>query len=355
METLESLGYSPWFRDRVDAKKIGVHEVARVISVHKDSYAITKGTGEVFAELSGHLYHTADSGSDLPTTGDWVYADFYDDDAHAIIHGVVSRKTLLKRKTSGKLVDFQLLAANIDIAFIVQSVDYNLNLRRLERYLVMVREGGITPVVLLSKCDLISQHEVDEIKDSVLCVAPQATVIAFSNLSGDNIDVIKNSLSFGHTYCLLGSSGVGKTSLLNSILGGEYHETQSVSKKKNKGRHTTTSRELIQLDNGAMLLDTPGMRELGNMSVDTGIDETFSDILELSQNCKFNNCSHIKEKDCAILEAIREGYLSDERFNSYIKMKNESAFNEMSYSEKRRKDKDFGKLIKLTLKDKSRR
>ncbi|MDF1644268.1 MAG: ribosome small subunit-dependent GTPase A [Pseudomonadales bacterium] len=354
MENLESLGYSPWFKNRIDADKIAIHDVARVISVHKDSYVIAKGFGEVFAELSGHLTYTANSASDLPTTGDWVYADFYDDDTHAIIHGVISRKTLLKRKTSGKLVDFQLIAANIDVAFIVQSVDYNFNLRRLERYLVMVHEGGITPVVLLSKCDLVPEDEVNKIKKSVLSITPQATVTAFSNLSGENIDAIKNSLLLGQTYCLLGSSGVGKTTLLNSILGSNQFATQSVSKKESKGRHTTTSRELIQLGNGAMLIDTPGMRELGNMSMDAGMEETFSEILALSQNCKFSNCSHTNEKGCSILAAINEGELSEQRYKNYKKMKNESEFNEMSYSEKRKKDKDFGKLIKSTLKSKNR-
>ena len=354
MEKLESLGYSPWFKKRVDAEKIATHDVARVVSVHKDSYVITKGFGEIFAELSGHLSYTANSVSDLPTTGDWVYADFYDDNTHAIIHGVISRKTLLKRKTSGKLVDFQLIAAEFDVAFLSQSINYNFNLRRLERYLVMVYEGGITPVVLLSKCDLIPPNEVNKIKESVLSVAPQATVTAFSNLNGENIEVIKSSLLPGHTYCLLGSSGVGKTTLLNSILGSEHFATQSVSNKESKGRHTTTSRELIQLCNGAMLIDTPGMRELGNMSVDTGIDETFSEILELSQNCKFNNCSHINEKGCALLAAVNEGELSEQRYKNYFKMKNESAFNEMSYSEKRKKDKDFGRLIKSAVKSKNR-
>lgn len=354
MDKLENIGFSHWFRSRLDADKAAAHELARVVSVHKDRYIVTNGQREVFAELSGNLFYTASSATDLPTTGDWVYADFFDDDTHAIIHGVVPRKTLLKRKTAGKLVDFQLISANIDVAFIIQSADYNLNLRRLERYLVMVNESGITPVILLSKCDLILQNEVDEIVKSISNIAPQVTVLAFSNLSRNNVDTIKSSLSHGNTYCLLGSSGVGKTTLLNSILGSGQLETQPVSKKHSKGRHTTTSRELIQLENGAMLVDTPGMRELGNMSVDTGIDETFSEILELSQSCKFSNCSHTNEKGCAILSAIEEGELSDQRYKNYIKMKSESAFNEMSYLEKRKKDKDFGKMIKATMKSKSR-
>ena len=355
MNKLESLGYDGWFRSQVAAEKTAIYEVARVVSVHKDSYVVTKGHGEVFAELSGNLFYTVSSSSDLPTTGDWIYANFYDDDAHAIINGVVPRKTLLKRKTAGKLVDFQLIAANIDVAFIIQSVDYNLNLRRLERYLVMVNESGIRPVILLSKCDLISKDKVEEIKGNILDIAPRATVLAFSNLSGENINAIKNSLLHGCTYCLLGSSGVGKTTLLNIISCSEQFETQSVSKKDSKGRHTTTRRELVQLDNGALIIDTPGMRELGNMSVDIGLDETFSEILELAQHCKFGNCSHTSEKGCAILAAIEDGELAVQRYKNYIKMKNESAFYDMSYSEKRNKDKAFGKLIKSTLKRKNKR
>lgn len=355
MEILESIGYSHWFTSRVDTGMVAVHEVARVISVHKDSYIVTKGFEEVFAEISGNLSYTAISTSDFPTTGDWVYVDFYDDDTLAIIHGVIPRKTLLKRKTPGKLVDYQLIAANIDIAFIMQSADCNFNLRRLERYLVMVNESGITPVILLSKCDLISQHEIRELKDSILTIAPQTNILTISNLTGENIEFICNSLLQGRTYCLLGSSGVGKTSLLNRLLGSEIFETKSVSKKENKGRHTTTSRELIQLEDGAMIIDTPGMRELGNISVDSGIDETFSEILALTQSCKFGNCSHSNESGCAILAAIHEGTLPEKRYKNYRKMKNESAFNGMTYSEKRKKDKDFGKLIKSAVKSKKRR
>lgn len=355
MDMLKSIGYDDWFLDQVDADKIAVHTVARVIAVHKDSYVVTDGSIEAFAECSGNLLYTAGSPSDMPTTGDWVYADFHDDESHAIIHGVIARRTILKRKRAGKRVDFQLIAANIDVAFIVQSVDYNLNLRRLERYLVMVNESKITPVILLSKCDLLSPDRVEKIQEDISSIFPETNIVSFSNVTGENIDIIRSSLLPGQTYCLLGSSGVGKTTLLNSILGTEQFETQSVSKKDSKGKHTTTRRELILLGNGALLIDTPGMRELGNISVDAGIDDTFTEISKLSQQCRFTNCSHINEKGCAVLKAVKNGELEKLRYQNYLKMKKESAFNEMSYSEKKKKDKDFGKLIKSTLKSKKKR
>lgn len=354
MGNLKSIGYSDWFKKRVDDKKIATHGVARIVSVHRDSFIVTKGEGDIFSELSGNLLYATESASDLPTTGDWVYADFFDDDTHAIIYGVFPRKTLLKRKTAGKLVDFQLIAANIDVAFIIQSLNDNLNLRRLERYLVMVNESGIEPIILLSKCDLKSNEEISEIKQKIQDIAPQTVVMAFSSLNRENIDSIISLLESESSYCLIGSSGVGKTTLLNSIMGNNKFETQPVSKIQSKGRHTTTSRQLVRLENGAMIIDTPGMRELGNISVDGGLDETFSEILELSDNCKFNNCSHTNEKGCAILASIKNGDLSEQRYENYLKMKKESEFNQMSFLDKKKKDKNFGKLIKSTMKNKKR-
>lgn len=348
-ENLQSMGLGPWFQSRIDEQQIAAHSLARVVSVHKDSYIINNGVTDIFAELSGNLSYSSSSALDLPTSGDWVYADLYDDDTHAIIYSLMPRKTLIKRKTAGKMIDFQLIAANIDIAFIVQSADANFNLRRLERYLVMINESQITPVVLLSKSDLISQDRIDEISKQILDIAGNLTVLPFSNVTTLNIDKIKAMLLAGKTFCLLGSSGVGKTTLINTIQGNTRFKTQSVSKVGSKGRHTTTSRELIQLQSGAMVIDTPGMRELGNMSVNTGLSETFTNIVDLANNCKYGNCSHTGEKGCAILAAIDEGRLSHKQYKNYVKMKNESAFNEMSYSEKRRKDKDFGKLVKTAV------
>jgi len=354
MSDLEKIGYSDWFKSRVDDEKGAAHGIARIVSVHKDSYTVTKGEEDIFAELSGNLLYFSESASELPTTGDWVYTDFYDDDTHAVICGVFPRKTLLKRKTAGKSVDFQLIAANIDVAFIIQSLNDNFSLRRLERYLVMVNESGIEPVILLSKCDLIPKEMINEIKEKVLGIAPLTTVMEFSNLSQENIDSIASSLKSGSSYCLLGSSGVGKTTLLNSIIGSDTYETQPVSKIQSKGRHTTTNRQLVRLESGAMIIDTPGMRELGSMAVEDGLDETFSEILELSQSCRFSNCSHANEKGCAILAAIKAGDLSEQRYQNYLKIKKESEYNQMSYLEKRNKDKQFGKMIKSTMMDKQR-
>ena len=354
MTDLQNMGYDDWFKRHQDDEKIAAHKVARVISVHKNSYIISKNGKEVFAELSGNLLYSTESASDLPTTGDWVYADFFDEDTHAIIYAVFPRNTLLKRKTAGKKIDFQLIAANIDVAFIIQSLNDNFNLRRLERYLVMVNESGIEPVILLSKCDLMAAYDVNEIKQKVQDIAPESIVMEFSNLTHENLDTVIDSLKPGLTYCLLGSSGVGKTTLLNSLLGDEKFETQEVSNIQSKGRHTTTSRQLVRLESGAMIIDTPGIRELGSFSINDGLDETFSEISEYSQNCKFSDCSHSNEKGCAILVAINTGELSKKRYQNYLKMKKESDFNQMSYLDKRKKDKDFGKLIKSTIKNKKR-
>lgn len=354
MNKLENLGFDEWFRSRVDADKAEQHEVARVISVHRDSCVVTKGESEISAECSGHLLYASDSPLDLPTTGDWVYADFYDDDMLGIVHEVLPRKSVLKRKTAGKSVEFQLIAANIDVAFIMQSADDNFNLRRLERYLAMVNDSNIMPVIVMSKSDLASPDEVEGFKQDIVGIAPQTSVIAYSNVTGENVAKIKQSLRSGKTYCLLGSSGVGKTTLINSIIGSERFETQEVSRKQSKGRHTTTSRELVQLANGALLIDTPGMRELGSMAMDSGIDQTFAEIAELAKHCRFRDCSHSNEKGCAVLAAMEVGELDEHRYKNYVKLKNESAYHDMSYVEKRRKDKDFGKMVKSVIMDKNR-
>ncbi len=350
---LEKIGFDKWLLERVTPESLEQFDIARVVAVHKDSYTISNGEVDVLAELVGKLIFSASSPVDYPAVGDWVLANFYDENTFAIIHEVLSRKSLLKRKTPGKKVDFQLIAANIDVAFIVQSLNENFNLRRLERYLVMVNEGKIQPIVLLSKSDLLDNEDITNIIDEIQKIMPDLQVVPFSNENESGLDNLKGIMQSGLTYCLLGSSGVGKTTLINNLIGESIYKTKTVSKKESKGRHATTHRQLIKLDSGAMIVDTPGMRELGNFSVATGLDETFSEIITLSEKCHFSDCTHAGEKGCAVLSAVEKGQLSAERYQNYLKMTKESTYNEMSYLEKRKKDKQFGKLIKTVMKHKN--
>jgi ribosome biogenesis GTPase len=352
---IEQLGFDKWFLDRIDRAKLIDHQIARVISVNKDRYTINNGKGDVTAEVTGRFMFSADSQLDYPATGDWVLAQYYDQDSFAIISEIVPRKSVLKRKTSGKKIEFQLIAANIDTGLIVQSLDNNYNLRRLERYLVMINESDIQPVILLSKSDLLPANEIEKKVAEVHALVPDIRVVSFSNEDNRRMKLVEKLLVPRKTYCLLGSSGVGKTTLINNLLNEVRFKTFNVREKDRKGRHITTRRQLIYLKNGAMIIDTPGMRELGNFAVDTGIHSTFDEIAELSNQCRYNDCSHTQEQGCSLLTAVKEGRISHDRYQNFIKLNKESAFYEMSYLEKRRKDKRFGKFVKSVMKDKKYR
>ncbi|MFC1855321.1 ribosome small subunit-dependent GTPase A [Thermodesulfobacteriota bacterium] len=347
---LKRLGFSEWFEEKLDTALSNSYQIVRVMAVDKESYAIRGENYETRAELTGKLVYSATSPLDFPTVGDWVYAQCFDENTFAIIHEVIPRKTILSRKVPGKKVEFQLVAANVDTAFLVQSLDSNFNLRRLERYLVMTLEAKIRPIVLLSKSDLLSPDEVNDKIQEIHKDIQDVPVYSFSSLSSSGIDAVTKLLSPGETFCLLGSSGVGKTTLINNLLGDEVYDTKTVRESDSRGRHSTTRRQLILLDNGAIMIDTPGMRELGVLSAGSGIDETFHEFTELSANCRFLDCSHTHEKDCAILEAVQNEVISEKRYQNYIKMIKESEHHEKSYLDKRRDDKSFGKMIKTVKK-----
>jgi ribosome biogenesis GTPase len=352
---IEQLGFNKWFFDEIDPTKLIDHQIARVTTVNKDNYTIDNGKGEVSAEVTGKLIFSADSPLDYPATGDWVFAKYFDNDSFAIISEIVPRKSVLKRKTSGKKIEFQLIATNIDTGLIVQSLDNNYNLRRLERYLVMINQSNIQPVVLLSKSDLLPASEIDKKVDEIHALNPDIRVLPFSNEDNTKLKNVKELLAPRKTYCLLGSSGVGKSTLINNLLDEVRLKTHNVREKDGKGRHITTRRQLIKLKNGAMVIDTPGIRELGNFAVDTGIYGTFDEIAELSNQCRYNDCSHTQEQGCSILAALKDGIISLERYQNFVKLNKESAFYEMSYLEKKRKDKKFGKFVKSVLKEKKYR
>ncbi len=352
MNNYEKLGFDKWFQDRIEKSKLNEFQIARIVSVNRNSFIVSDGINDIYAELTGKFIFNSASSMEFPTVGDWVYVQIFNDDSLAIIHDIFPRKSLLKRKTSGKIIEYQLIAANIDTAIIMQSLNDNFNLRRLERYLVIINESNITPVIFLSKSDLISIDEIDKKKNDIYKIAPNIQIEAFSNNSIKDIELIKDYFIPSRTYCLIGSSGVGKTTLLNNLIQNELYKTQPIREKDGRGKHTTTRRELIVIENSAMVIDNPGMRELGIISMDAGLDETFNEIVELSNKCHFKDCSHTVENDCAVIKAVELGKISKERYNNFMKVYKESKYYEMSYYEKKQKDKKFGKMKHTYIKNK---
>jgi len=347
---LKDLGFSEWFEQRIrESGKTG-YSLARIISVNKGSYVVRNEDGEALAELAGEFIFSAESSLQYPAVGDWAYVQYYNANTLAIIYNLLPRKTILRRKTAGKKIDYQMIASNIDTAFVVQSCDFNFNIHRLERYLVMINDGQIDPVILLSKSDLVSQNDLErrisEIQDNGI----KCEIIAYSVETGAGLPQIQQILKYGMTYCLLGSSGVGKTTLLNHLIGSSEFRINLIREKDGKGRHTTSRRQLVVLDHGAMLIDTPGMRELGNIDMKSGIEKIFSDIFEMSGECRYRDCSHTNEVGCSVLKAVQSGSLNESHYQDYLKLKRESEHYQLSYLEKRRKDRNFGQFIKTAKK-----
>lgn len=348
---LDTLGYNDWVQNIKYENDHGDFSLARVIEVNKNRYIVADGEHEMIAELSGKLLFGSENPTDLPTVGDWVAIQALDNYTLAIVHSVLPRNTLLKRKEPGKRIGFQLIASNIDFGLVVQSAEH-INFNLLDRYFVMLNECSIQPIALFSKIDLLSSSEKEAIINKVSKLEIQHLLI--SNIAEKGIDPLSNKLISGKTYCLLGQSGVGKTSLLNRLLRTEALKVNEVREKDGKGRHTTVSRQLICLESGSIFIDTPGMRELGNFEIGQGIDQTFEGFASYASECRFRDCTHTKEEGCAIKTAVKNGDIEESRYQNYLKLKKESEFYEMSYKEKRQKDKSFGKMIKNYKKQKGK-
>ncbi|RIV33077.1 ribosome small subunit-dependent GTPase A [Flagellimonas lutimaris] len=342
---LEHFGYSDKIEKLRIQKNLTDFEVGRIISEHKERYIVKTEKGELDAEITGNLRYTANTREDFPAVGDWVAISEYDDDK-VLIHSIFPRKTIIERHAVGKQGEKQIIATNIDFAFIVQAVDRDFNINRIERYLTICNTSNVKPIIILNKIDLINDTVLTDLMSKVQERVKQVPVIAISNESQKGIERLRKSIVKGKTYCLLGSSGVGKSSLLNNLSGKQLMKTNEISSSTNKGRHVTSHRELIVLENGGIIIDNPGMREVGIVNSTDGLDITFEAIIELSKDCKFKDCTHTTEVDCAVLKSVKSGELDKSSYENYLKMEREKEHFESTVAEKRKKDKNFGKMVK---------
>ncbi len=342
---LWNLGFSDLFEKHRQENGLNGFETGRIIAEHKERYRVRTETGECDAEITGNLRYSAQSREDFPAVGDWVALIPYDED-HAIIHSVYPRFSLISRKAVGKSGDKQLIGANIDTAFLVQAADRDFNLNRLERYLTISYESKVNPAIVLSKTDLAQPEVLQEILESLKKRIPEVPVFPVSNESRQGYGSLESFMEKGKTYCLLGSSGVGKSTLMNNLSGRAGMKTDSISDSTGKGRHVTSHRELILLPGGAILIDNPGMREIGIADASEGLESAFDRILELAENCKFTDCKHISETGCAVLEAVQNDEIDPASYENFLKMEREKEHFTRSVAEQRRKDKDFGKMMK---------
>jgi ribosome biogenesis GTPase / thiamine phosphate phosphatase len=322
-DALKPLGWSDFFENQTLDLKAADWLPARVVGEEKGFLRLQTTGTPFWGELSGHYRHTAIDRLALPATGDWVACTLLSG-GRAQVHAIYQRRSCLVRKVAGRSHDDQVLAANVDTVFITASITDDIKPRWLERYLAVVWESGAVPVVLLTKVDLLPNAA--EVVAAVQAIAIGVEVIPISSLVGTGMDSIAKFLSGHQTVVLLGASGVGKSTLVNHVLGREALKTQAVREEDGKGRHTTTARYLFQIPGGGLLIDTPGMRELGLTDHEEGVQTLFDDILELAQQCRFGNCQHKTEPGCAVKQAIESGALAPDRMQSYENLQREIGF-----------------------------
>ncbi|HEX2077027.1 MAG TPA: ribosome small subunit-dependent GTPase A [Longimicrobium sp.] len=326
---LARLGWDGTFARDYEGLRMQEGVPARVVAEHRDRYVVADADGECAAVLAGRLRHRARSREELPATGDWVAVDG-GADGTAAIHAVLPRRSAFRRKVAGEVTEAQVLAANVDVALVAAALPADLNERRIERYLALAWESGAVPVVVLTKADLAD--DVDAAVRSVRAVAPGADVVAVSSVTGAGMDALARWLRTGRTAVLLGSSGVGKSTLINRLLSAEALRTGAV-RNDGKGRHTTTHRQLVRLESGALLIDTPGMRELQLWTADAGLESAFADVEALAARCRFRDCGHRAEPGCAVRAAVESGVLDAERLESWHRLRRELAWLEMRQDE----------------------
>lgn len=324
---------------------------ARVVRQLRDLSTVVTTLGEIEAEVSGKFRHEAAGPADYPAVGDWAALRMVEG-GRAVIEALLPRRSAFTRKAAGEAVEAQVVAANIDTVFLVSGLDGDFNLRRIERYVTTAWSSGARPVLVLNKADL--RTDLPDVAAAAAAVAPDVPVLTASTFAAGGLDGLIPYLEPGKTLALLGSSGVGKSTIINRLLGEERFATAAVSDaREGRGRHTTTARELVRLPGGALLIDTPGLRELGLWADDDGLDRTFEEIDRLAARCRFPDCGHEQEPGCAVRAAVETGVVDHGRWESYLKLRRELRFLELKKDEKtrRQREKAVGREFHARLKE----
>lgn len=320
------------------------YSAARVVAEYKGIYKVKNCKGEYLATVTGKHMFNALTREDYPAVGDWIAIEELTENK-ALIRGIFARKTILKKKYSNRQEN-QIIATNIDTAFIVESMDRDYNLNRFERFFVLATEANIIPLMVLNKIDLISTIELHDRIKKIQSRFTSVIIITTSTLMREGLDDLRNHVEKGKTYCFLGSSGVGKSSLINGLLQKDEIKTREMGLVTGKGKHTTTTREMYFLENGGLVIDNPGTREVGIADSESGIETVFDEISHLAKECRYSDCTHMHEPGCVVLKAVEDEKLDKDKYANFIKLKKEAQFYKMTNIEKREKDRKFGRFIK---------
>lgn len=331
---LELWGWNDFFANHFVPYRQQGFSVARVVIECRNSYILQSDNAEISAEITGKLRYRASDRQDFPAVGDWVVIRTREKEGTATIHEILPRKSKFSRKAAGSETTEQIVATNIDTVFLVSGLDGDFNPRRIERYLILAWESGANPVIVLNKADVCPNLE--NCLAEVEAVALGVPIITISAATNQGLETLQPYLQPGQTVALLGSSGVGKSTITNQLLGETVQAVQTVRQGDSRGKHTTTYRELLRLPTGGLIIDTPGMRELQIWSGEEGISESFADIAELAQQCRFRDCQHAHEPGCAVRQALQDGSLDASRFANYQKLQKE-----IKYMERKQDQREY--------------